>query len=604
MWVKRLRLKSYYSFKQSDWIELDPSFSVFVGANNSGKTALLKAFSSSFQNAPHRTADQFRDSELTPSSMEIDVSITLAEIFRRHSIAGIRPTFPGSANSNAKARVDEFYSDRNRVCILEAQRGPGSTYSARGGSSISEMRDPNQQTSYNLVADGDGWRIASNAASPDNLIDFLNSANEPPIFYFAPQRLHVGKTLYADQRSLNSDASNLPNVLLYLQTRRPRIFEQIIRDVAEITQSVKSFRAAPSGGDVEIIIWPNEDDSRSEYSFNLNESGTGIGQIISIITAVSTNYQAVIVIDEINTFLHPSATKRMISILKTRYSHHQYIISTHSSDVISYIGCEKIHLVKKKNFETKIDILSSGSVSDVKSLASELGFSMMDVFGHDRLIWVEGETEVVAFPYLFSEVGKILPDGLGFVPVSSASDFDAKGRSVKSILEIYQHVVRSAAPLLRGMAFGVDREGNSDDVVASTQRSKTKLRFLPRRCFECYLIHPEAIAATITELDGRQLSTIDVETFILQHGGDVKYKARSAWKNNLSDPIWLKKVDAANLIADCFSELTENRTEFKKTRDSVQILKKVLSIEPAAIAELTSYVEGLVEVALRDTPAR
>src|SRR6059058_1643718 len=68
---------------------------------------------------------------------------------------------------------------------------------------------------------------------------------------------------------------------------------------------------------------------------HLSDSGTGVAQVIAILAAVLTRTYAVIVIDEINSFLHPAAAKALIRILKTEHGDHQYIISTHSAEVIS-----------------------------------------------------------------------------------------------------------------------------------------------------------------------------------------------------------------------------------------------------------------------------
>ncbi|MFM9975451.1 MAG: AAA family ATPase, partial [Beijerinckiaceae bacterium] len=41
MYIKRLKIKNYKGFNESDWIEFGPGFNVIVGQNNSGKSALL-----------------------------------------------------------------------------------------------------------------------------------------------------------------------------------------------------------------------------------------------------------------------------------------------------------------------------------------------------------------------------------------------------------------------------------------------------------------------------------------------------------------------------------------------------------------------------------
>ena len=603
MWIKRFSLKSYYSFDDSGWIELSPSFNVFVGANNSGKTSLLKAFSPNFTNAPHRNKNRNRPNELPASQLDFDVEITLTELFRRHMLAGSRPTFPEGNPEAAAEKVNLLLRDPKISLSLEVSRTTSQGYHPRNGSSLSDFRNQNNQRCFNIRESDEGWSVSSITADKDNLVQFFSFTEEASIFYLEPQRLHVGSVQFGDEKTLTPNASNLPNVLLHLQTARPAIFNKIVSHVSEISQSIKSISATPNGNNIEIIIWPTDDNSISENSFKLNESGTGIGQLISIITAAATNNQCVIVIDEISTFLHPSATKRLISILKSEYSHHQYIISTHSSEVINSIGADSVLMIKKEDYLSTVQKISAKDVSGIRLVASELGFSMMDVFSHERMIWVEGETELVAFPYLLRKFRNSVPEGIGFSTVSSASDFDASDRSIRSITEIYQHVAGSVAPLIKGLAFGLDREGNSDEAVQKAERSKRKLKFLPRRCVECYLLMPEAISSALSEADGTQISADDARTFLEANGDNAKYKARSFWNGNIANPAWLKKVDAAKLLADCFTSLSENRTEYRKTRDSIEILKFVSDKNPESLIDLVGYVELLIEVAQRDTKA-
>lgn len=603
MWIKRFSLKSYYSFDDSGWIDLSPGFNVFVGANNSGKTSLLKAFSPNFVNSPHRNKDRNRGNELPNSQVNLDVEIDLKELFRRHTLAGSKPTFPEGPPEDASGKVNRLLSDPDRLLLLEVCRTVSKNYHPREGASLSEFRNTNNQRCFNVRKSEQGWVVTSLTVDQDNLSKVLEFSEETGIFYLEPQRLHVGSVEFGDERTLTPNASNLPNVLLHLQTARPTIFNKIVSHVSEISQSIKSISATPSEKNIEIILWPTDDYARIENSFKLNESGTGIGQLIAIITAAATNNQCVIVIDEISTFLHPSATKRLISILKSEYSHHQYIISTHSSDVINSIAPDAVLMIKKDEYRSNVQKVSARDVSGIRLVASELGFSMMDVFSHERMIWVEGETEMIAFPFLLRKFKSAVPEGIGFSTVSSATDFDASDRSTRSITEIYQHVATSVAPLIKGLAFGLDREGNSDDAVQKAERSKRKLKFLPRRCLECYLINPEAIAYAISDADRTQISSEQVKGFLDANGGELKYKARSSWNGDIKNQAWLKKVDAAKILSDCFAILTENRTEYRKTRDSIEILKFVSDHDPDSLHDLISYVDLLVDVAKRDSKA-
>jgi hypothetical protein len=153
------------------------------------------------------------------------------------------------------------------------------------------------------------------------------------------------------------------------------------------------------------------------------------------------------------------------------------------------------------------------------------------------------------------------------------------------------------------MAFGLDRERLSDAEVARLEKSKRKLRFLPRRCLECYLIDAAAIAKVVSDLDEINHSEDEVEVALRAVGGEAKYGAPTQWNEDLSHFPWLKRVDGAKLLSDIFSSVTNHRVEFRKTRDSISILKIISDreIEDTGIKELADFVEKLVEIAQRDT---
>jgi putative ATP-dependent endonuclease of OLD family len=61
MYISGFQLLNYKSFHDSGVLEFQPGITIIVGANNSGKTALLEALSQSFETSPHRTIETFRN---------------------------------------------------------------------------------------------------------------------------------------------------------------------------------------------------------------------------------------------------------------------------------------------------------------------------------------------------------------------------------------------------------------------------------------------------------------------------------------------------------------------------------------------------------------
>jgi AAA15 family ATPase/GTPase len=62
MYISRFQLLNYKSFQDSGVLEFQPGINIIVGANNSGKTALLEALSLSLKQARTAVSKRFPNS--------------------------------------------------------------------------------------------------------------------------------------------------------------------------------------------------------------------------------------------------------------------------------------------------------------------------------------------------------------------------------------------------------------------------------------------------------------------------------------------------------------------------------------------------------------
>jgi energy-coupling factor transporter ATP-binding protein EcfA2 len=602
MWISRFQVENFSSFSSSGWIDLDQRFNLFIGQNNSGKTALLRALSHPLPQNAHKNATHFRGADLKTPRVSIDVQLTVKEMFDRMRAINQRPALPsGDGNTRASAAVAQMLNDPAHRITVELERSPGAEAVSRGGASISEFRNPERQMTLYYKSTGSGWQAESNAGRADNL-SLLISDKSNSVFHFDAQRLNIGRSTWDSADRLKPDASNLPAVLARLQGSRRPIFDLVEVHLTSILGGIERITVTPRGTDFEILVWPDRNARHEELAFSLNDSGTGVGQLLAIITAVVTSEQSIIVIDEVNSFLHPAAVKRLLALLRSDYPEHQYIISTHSADAIASCGAERIYIVSRSGFESHLQPVKLEDAEQAREVASALGFSMMDVFGFERMIWVEGPTEEICFPYLAKKRGLLVDPSIGFASGASTSSFESRRGESRSAAEIYETAGRRLSPLLKGMAFALDRERLSDAEVAQQEKSKRKLRFLPRRCLECFFLLPSAIAEVLTSLDVESHTEEEVAGWISTHGGESKYGASAQWDADLSSSAWLAKVDAARLLADLFRSLSDARVEYRKTRDGISLQTLIEERHPENLNDLVKYLQRVVEVALRDTP--
>jgi len=602
MHLSGLRVLNYSSFEDSGAIELSPGINLFVGPNNCGKSALLRSIVAPMPDNPHRGSAQL-PIKPAPSSVELRISITVGDLYDRLLRAGHQASFPmGGANvREGQQKLERLLADPNNVVELHAVRVAGHDISAFKGASIAELRDQSNQMIMQVGRTADGkFSFQGRPSTADNLAAFFDAPASASAFYFGSQRVNVGRVPISDEFSLKPDASNLPTVLANVQATRAPVFELIEEHLAEILPGVQRITVVPSGGAFEILLWPQRRGPLSELNFSLNESGSGVGQILALICAIVLHGQAVIVVDEINTYLHPAAIKKLFRLIQARYPQHQYIISAHSADVIFGSNPARLFTVRRDDLVSEVNDLRLQTADDARRVAGLLGFSMLDVFGNDRIIWVEGPTEEVVFPLVLDAFGQPLRPEIGLCAVGNASSFSTSRSRRDEIISIYENAGKRLAPLLQGMAFGLDRERLTDESVAKLQSSKRKLRFLPRRCLENYFVQPVAIAQILEDL-GESVAVADVEAELVALAGQREYGAERYWKGDLNGTTWLRWVDGPKLLSRLFQTLTENRQEFRKTRDTVALARYILINNKDSLSDLLEFLANLVKIAERDT---
>jgi hypothetical protein len=74
----------------------------------------------------------------------------------------------------------------------------------------------------------------------------------------------------------------------------------------------------------------------------------------------------------------------------------------------------------------------------------------------------------------------------------------------------------------------------------------------------------------------------------------ARFKSSPSWNGDICDEEWLKHVDAANLINEVCVNITANRLEFRKKRDSLALLQYLKQNKPRNLSTLIDYVNGLV----------
>ena len=158
MYMSSIQLRNHASFADSGKIDLAPGFNLFVGPNNAGKSALLKAMIPPLQDNRHRGPDTAAST--TPSELSFTLQTTVSEIADRLRAINQPLHFPAGSDRESQVgtqALSDFLSIRNRPVELQMSRLPGGAAHPQDGASIA----------MNSSKSGRLERRRSGAASPD-----------------------------------------------------------------------------------------------------------------------------------------------------------------------------------------------------------------------------------------------------------------------------------------------------------------------------------------------------------------------------------------------------------------------------------------------------
>jgi ABC-type branched-subunit amino acid transport system ATPase component len=591
MFIESCQIKNYKGFRESGQIHFTPGFNVVVGQNNAGKTALTEALSLQFQNNPHRSLEKRPEGDSFINVM-LKVAAPEAFYFLRNRGDFIVSQYGNESQTIAINRLQNYFENGFQISSEFATGGLKST-------ALVNFRSGQGGNFWAAVA-GDKDKIeASRPVNPAHfpigqIANVFCDEAKKRLYVFRAERLNIHQGQIGTASVLASDARNLAEVLHLLQSSNRHRFQRFVDDVRTVFPDIQDVAVTPVSNNLaNINIWfVDPKTERKDLAIPLSDCGTGIGQVLAMLYVIIDSDKArTILIDEPQSFLHPGAIRKLFEIFKREQNQkHQYIVTTHSPTVVMACSpCNVIMLYRQDN-ETKAKTIDVNETADLRLFLSEIGARLSDVFGADKILWVEGRTEEICFKRIATQYLKIELLATEIIGVTHVGDLE--GRHKKVIFEIYQKLCEGRGLLPPALGFCFDREKLSQaDMEELTKDSNGLIQFIPRRMYENYLLNPKGIAAILNEVDAGK-------------GTDVTEEQANEWltKNRLSPNYihssdhneWLKKVDAAKLLNGLFNDLTETRVRYDKLKHGEKLTDWIIQNSPADFDELSAFLKNVL----------
>ncbi|WP_337967148.1 AAA family ATPase [uncultured Flavobacterium sp.] len=609
MYITKFNLQNYKSFYSTNDVELNAGINIITGQNNAGKTALLQALSLDFRGNPHKSSKTIQTIQSTfsqKSTLNIELSVSKKEIkifFLNHNIPGgqffMNQLKNGDINlfdlNNDRFFDSYFDNDINKIlCVIENGQLKSSAFhlesTVKSNFSNAFHHDISKQIKFTLET----------SSQNDFSIHIVNKLIAR-FYCFKAERLNIGKSNFGINNILNSDASNLPEVLNILQGDKIR-FERYNSYVRKIFPQIYQISIRPfndQSNRVEIVVWnENPELERSDLVVPLSECGTGIGQVLAILYVILTSdIPKVIIIDEPNSFLHPGAAKKLIEILK-EHSQHQFIISTHSPATIAASNPQTIHIVKYKNAESKIETVDLQETNNQQNYLAEIGAKLSDVFGADSILWVEGKTEEICFPKIIEKINGISLMGNVVLSVINTGDFNQK-KNADLIFKTYEKLSTGKGLLPPAIGFFFDSEKlTKTEKEDLARKSKNSVVFTKRKMFENYLLNIDAIfdvLNAIPEISSLKITLGVINNWIEENKWEKKFINQSYISKGKNETNWLDNVDGAEFLKVLFSAITNNTVTFDKIKHSVLLCEWIIKNSFDDLKDIEETLSGFLK---------
>ena len=190
----------------------------------------------------------------------------------------------------------------------------------------------------------------------------------------------------------------------------------------------------------------------------------------------------------------------------------------------------------------------------------------------------------------------VVPRIRGTAIIGVRSTGELEGRQARAAYEIYERLSQAGATLLPpAVGFVFDRERRSDAKLAAVENTgHGRVKFLPRRMYENYLLMADAIAAVGNTTEGfrdEPLTADEVERWIDKLRTEEAFGG-SAQKTNSA--CWRIDIDGARLLERLFTDLSEARVSFSKTTHSVELTRWIIANAPGELAELAQFLKEIL----------
>ncbi len=294
----------------------------------------------------------------------------------------------------------------------------------------------------------------------------------------------------------HSEGTKLASYLQTLNSEERPIFQIIEQDFCRVFPEFDQIDLVGSSEGISIYLRHRANRSKRTP---IVKCGNGLEQALIILSAVhGGSDEGLNLLDEPHNFLHPSAERRLLEIL--RKSPKRIIAATHSPILINGVHADAITLIAPPG-EAYEDYLDRGSFDSRTLALSTIGFRNSDALFHDCLVFVEGPSDAEMLPILLRkiEISEDKVENIGF-PLLEGVEELKNDEQVRQKVSSYEKLLSAIGEHKQKHIYLFDGDRDRFNSVLKKTRIAGKelpVYFTRRTEIESYLLDPPSIAKAI-----------------------------------------------------------------------------------------------------------
>jgi hypothetical protein len=169
---------------------------------------------------------------------------------------------------------------------------------------------------------------------------------------------------------------------------------------------------------------------------------------------------------------------------------------------------------------------------------------------------------------------------------------DLESRDAKKMFEIYRSLTEGGSLLPPAIAFILDQECRNENAKRELcHLSGGRVRFLPRRMYENYLLNPEAIATVVNAISDFSSEPISVQAIreaVDRRLGNRTLHCSTVGVSNVST------VDGARVLAEIFNEFSDTRVPYEKVRHGIALTEWLIEHRREDLGEIAELLGEII----------